>query len=56
MLCQDNYFIVSVKLNFCSRQTHSIDDQDKGQSVTNTHNEFTEFSQLAFHLSAYTHL
>ena len=28
--------------NFCQRQTHFIDDQDKDQSVTNTDNEFTE--------------
>ena len=42
MLHQDNYFAVSVKLNFCQRQTHCIDDQDKFQSVTDTDNEFTE--------------
>ena len=42
MLYQDNYFVVSVKLNFCLRQTHCIDDQDKFQSVTDTDNEFTE--------------
>ena len=42
MLYQDNYFAVSVKLNFCWRQTHCIDDQDKVQSVTDTDNEFTE--------------
>ena len=42
MLYQDNYFVVSVKLNFCQRQTHCIDDQDKFQSVTDTDNEFTE--------------
>ena len=46
MLYQDNYFVVTVKLNFCQRQTHCIDDQDKVQSVTNTDNEFTE-SQTA---------
>ena len=39
---QDNYFVVSVKINFCQRQTHCIDDQDKFQSVTDTDNEFTE--------------
>ena len=39
---QHNYFVVSVKLNFCWRQTHCIDDQDKFQSVTDTDNEFTE--------------
>ena len=42
MLYQDNYFVASVKLNFCQRQTHCIDDQDKVQSVTDTDNEFTE--------------
>ena len=41
MLYQDNYFVVSVKVNFCQRQTH-CDDQDKFQSVTDTENEFTE--------------
>ena len=62
MLYQDNYFAVSVKLNFCQRQAHCIDDQDKVQSVTDTDNEFTECqtprkssNQLAFNLSAYTH-
>ena len=43
MLYQDNYFVVSVKLNFCQRQTHCTDDQDKFQSETDTDNEFTEF-------------
>ena len=42
MLYQDNYFAVSVKLNFCQRQTHCIDDKNKFQSVTDTDNEFTE--------------
>ena len=42
MLYQDNYFDVSVKLNFCQRQTHCIDDKDKVQSVTDTENEFTQ--------------
>ena len=42
MLCQDNYFVVSVKLNFCQRQNHYIDDQDKVQPVTDTDNGFTE--------------
>ena len=42
MLHQDKYFAVSVKLNFCQRQTHCIDDQDKFQSVKDTDNEFTE--------------
>ena len=42
MLYKDNYFAVSVKLNFSQRQTHCIDDQDKVQSVTDTDNEFTK--------------
>ena len=42
MLYQDNYFTSSVKLNFCQRQTHCIDDQDKVESVTDTDSEFTE--------------
>ena len=42
LLYPTNYFIVSVKLNFCQRQTHFIDDQDIFQSVTDTDNEFTE--------------
>ena len=42
MLYQDNYFVVGVKLNFCSRQTHCIDDQDKFHSVVDTDNGFTE--------------
>ena len=42
MLYQNNYFAVSVKLHFCQRQTHCVDDQDKVQSVTDTDNEFTE--------------
>ena len=42
MLYQDNYSVVSIKLNFCERQTHCINDQDKFQSVTDTDNEFTE--------------
>ena len=33
MLYQDNYFVVSVKLNFCQKQTHCIDnDQGKFHS------------------------
>ena len=40
---QDNYFVVSVKLHFCYRQTHCIDDQDKFQSVTDANNEFIEY-------------
>ena len=39
---QENYFVVSVKINFCQRQTKCIDDQDKFQSVKDTDNEFTE--------------
>ena len=42
MLYQGNYFAVIVKPNFCQRQTHCTDDQDKVQSVTDTDNEFTE--------------
>ena len=42
MLYQDNYFVVSVKLNFCQRQNHCIDDQDKFQSATGTDNGFSE--------------
>ena len=39
MLYEDNYFAVSVELDFCQRQTHCIDDQDK---VIDHDNEFTE--------------
>ena len=46
MFYQDNYFVASVKLNFCQRQTHCNNDQDKFQSVTDTDNEFTEFQTL----------
>ena len=42
MLYQDNYFFVSVKLNFCWWQTNCIDDQGKVQSVADTSNEFTD--------------
>ena len=42
MLYEDNYFAVNLKLIFCWRQTHYIDDQDKVQSVTDTDNEFTK--------------
>ena len=41
MLYQANYFAVSVKLDFCYRQIHCIDDQDNVQSVTDTDIEFT---------------
>ena len=43
MIYQDNYFVVSVKINFCWRQTKCIDDQDKSQSAKDTDNELTEF-------------
>ena len=43
---QGNYFVVSVKINFCQRQAKYIDDQDRFQSVKDTDNEFTE-SQAA---------
>ena len=39
---QGNYFVVSVKINFCERQTHCFDDQDKFQSLKDTDNEFNE--------------
>ena len=39
---QDNYFVVSVRINFYQRQTKCIDDQDKFQSIKDTDNEFTE--------------
>ena len=39
---QDNYFVVSVKINFCQRQTKCIKDQDKFQPVKDTDNEVTE--------------
>ena len=42
MLYHDNYLVISVKLNFCQRQSHCIDDQDKFQSVKDTDDEFTE--------------
>ena len=42
MLYQDNYFVVSVKLNLCQRQTHCTDHQDKCQSDTDIDNEFTD--------------
>ena len=43
MLYQDNYFGVPVRLRFCWRQTHCIDDQDKVQSVTDTDKEVTDW-------------
>ena len=43
MLHMENYFIISVKVNFCQKQTHCIDDQDKFQSVADTENEFTDY-------------
>ena len=42
MLCSIDDFVVSVKINFCQRQTKCIDDQDKFQSAKDTDNEFTE--------------
>ena len=42
MLCSIDDFVVSVKINFCQRQTKCIDDQDKFQSVKDTDNEFNE--------------
>ena len=42
MLYQGSYFVVSVKRNFCQRQTHCIDDPDQFQSETDPDNEFTE--------------
>ena len=42
MLCSIDDFVVSVKINFCQKQTKCIDDQDKFQSVKDTDNEFTE--------------
>ena len=42
MLYQDNYLVVSVKISFCQKQNHCIDDQDKFQPVGNADNEFTE--------------
>ena len=38
---QDNYFVISVKINFCQGQTKFIDGKDKFQSVKDTDNEFT---------------
>ena len=42
MFYQHSYFVVSLKLNFCYRQAHCIDDQGKFQSVTVIDNEFSE--------------
>ena len=42
MLYSINDFVVSVKINFCQRQTKCIDDKDKFQSVKDTDNEFNE--------------
>ena len=53
------------KAKYCQRQIHCIDDQDKVQSVTdllqtmkslNVKHQGESSSQLAFHLSADTHL
>ena len=46
LVYQDNYFAISVKLNFCQRQTHCIDKKDKVQSVTDTDNKFIECQTL----------
>ena len=40
---QDNYFVISVKINFCQGQTKFIDGKDKFQSVKDTDNEFTGY-------------
>ena len=42
MLYQNNYLVVSVKLNISQRQPHCTDDQDKFQSITDTDNGLTE--------------
>ena len=42
MLYQGNYFAVTVKLNFCQRQSQCVDDKNKFQFVTDIDNEFTE--------------
>ena len=42
MLCSIDDFVVSVKTNFCQRQTKCIDDQHKFQSVKDTDSELTE--------------
>ena len=39
---RENYFVVSVKINFCSSQNKCIHDQDKFQPVKDTDNEFTK--------------
>ena len=61
MLYKDNYFIVTLKLNFCEKQRLFIDEEGKFQSVTGTDKDFAECetptkssNQLAFHLSVYT--
>ena len=46
MLCHDNYFPISVKLDLCQRQFHCIDDQDKVQYVTDSDNKLTECQTL----------
>ena len=64
MLRSIDDFVVSVKINFCQRQAKCIDDQDKFQSVKDTDNvnslnvkhQQKSSNQLAFNLSAYTHL
>ena len=39
MFYRDNYLAVSVKLDFCQKQTDCIDDQDKFRSVADANNE-----------------
>ena len=39
---QENCFVVSVKINFCSSQNKCIDYQDKFEPVKDTDNELTE--------------
>ena len=39
---QENYFVVSAKIDFYSRQNKCIGDQDKIQDVKDNDNEFTE--------------
>ena len=41
-LVPEQLFAVSVKLNFCQKQTHCINDHGKVESVRYTDSEFTE--------------
>ena len=45
-------FVVSVKINFCQRQTHCTDDQHKFKSVKDTDNAFTECQTLRKNLQS----